>query len=206
MDNELNNLLGFDPSQIDALSCQNNSYYSGDDFFKRELNYPIDKYYTDNFKSINDPKSIVMYVYNQLVCNSIDSISWLRNTQYSKKSDKEDKAHENKKLQILTIEFQTKFISKIDGILKLTQRLFDMTETYEVEYKFASMIKDKFINYICGNSDGATKLQTSIFVDGLIKIIWSARWDYNTKTYIMENEPCSNKYILNNGKWIKTNG
>lgn len=203
---ELDNFLGFDPSQIDAMSCQNNNYYPDDNFFKRELNYPIEKYYTDNFKYVDNPKLIVMYVYNQLVCNSIDSINWLRKTQYSNKSDKEDKAHENKKLQILTNEFQQMFIIKLDGILKLTQRLFDMTETYEIEYKFASMIKNKFIDYIYRGTDEATKLQTSIFVDGLIKIIWSARWDYNTKTYIMENKPCSNKYILNNGKWIKTNG
>ena len=66
---------------------------------------------------------------------------------------------------------------------------------------------DKFINYIVGtNKDKVLYEQVRTLVDGIMKITLSARWEYETKSFILENKPYSNKYILNNGKWTKING
>lgn len=206
-------ILGFDPSQLDIFNKQETKSYDRTNFitsineWERKLNYPIKNYYKEGSEEIYDAKTAVMYVYNQLYKNSIESISWLRSSQYAKKSEKEDKAHENKCLQILTTEFQIIFITKINEIVELTNRIYEKTDTYSWEYSYYKYIKDKFVKYISGKTtDNRTKFQIDSFVDGLMKITLSATWDYDSKSFICENKPFSNKYTYCNGKWIKMHG
>ena len=196
--------LGFDPSQINAISAENN-YNS--DFIRRSLNYPIYNYYKEDKNEIYDAKTVVTYCYNELVKQSFEAIRWLKNSQFAKKSEKEDKAHENKMNQILSFEFQILFYSKFNNIVELSKRISDKLDTYCWEYNYYKFIMDKFINYIVGtNKDKVLYEQVKTLVDGIMKITLSARWEYETKSFILENKPYSNKYILNNGKWTKING
>ena len=194
--------LGFDPSQINAISKENN-YNS--DFFKRELNYPVDNYIKK--ETINDAQSVVLYAYKELMRQSFDAISWLQSSQFKPKSNKEDTAHTNKQNQILSKDFQILFYSKFNNIVELAQRIRCKLDTYCWEYNYYKFIMDKFINYIVGtNKDKVLYEQVKTLVDGIMKITLSARWDYDSKSFILENEPYSNKYILGNGKWTKING
>lgn len=198
--------LGFDPSQINAISAENNYNYNSD-FIRRSLNYPIDNYYKEYKNKIYDAKTVVTYCYNELVKQSFEAIRWLQNSQFAKKSEKEDKAHENKMNQILSFEFQILFYSKFNNIVELSKRISDKLDVYCWEYNYYKFIMDKFINYIVGtNKDKVLYEQVKTLVDGIMKITLSARWEYETKSFILENKPYSNKYILNNGKWTKING
>ena len=198
-------LLGFDPTQLDIFYERKCVWKP--DHFERKLNYPIDNYYKENSEKIYDAKTAVIYVYNQLLKNSIESINWLRSSQFANISDKENKAHENKSMQILTTEFQVLFVSKLNAIIELTNRIYEKTDVYCWEYNYYKYIKDKFAKYIVGKSTNLnTKFQVESFVDGLMKITLSATWDYKTKSFICENKPFSNKYTYYNGKWTKITG
>ena len=202
MNNNDFDFLGFDPSQIDAISKENNY---NTDFFKRELNYPVDNYIKK--ETINDAESVVLYAYKELMRQSFDAISWLQSSQFKPKSNKEDTAHINKQNQILSKDFQILFYSKFNNIVELAQRIRCKLDTYCWEYNYYKFIMDKFIKYIVGtNKDKVLYEQVKTLVDGIMKITLSARWDYNSKSFILENEPYSNKYILGNGKWTKING
>lgn len=202
MNNNDFDFLGFDPSQIDAISKENNYNI---DFFKRELNYPVDNYIKE--ETINDAESVVLYAYKELMRQSFDAISWLQSSQFKPKSDKEDAAHTNKQNQILSKDFQILFYSKFNNIVELAQRIRCKLDTYCWEYNYYKYIMDMFIKYIVGtNKDKVLYEQVKTLVDGIMKITLSARWDYNSKSFILENEPYSNKYILGNGKWTKING
>ena len=176
--------LGFDPSQINAISAENN-YNS--DFIRRSLNYPIYNYYKEDKNEIYDAKTVVTYCYNELVKQSFEAIRWLQNSQFAKKSEKEDKAHENKMNQILSFEFQILFYSKFNNIVELSKRINDKLDTYCWEYNYYKFIMDKFINYIVGtNKDKVLYEQVRTLVDGIMKITLSARWEYETKSFILE--------------------
>ena len=109
--------------------------------------------------------------------------------------------------QILSFKFQILFYSKFNNIVELSKRINDKLDTYCWEYNYYKFIMDKFINYIVGtNKDKVLYEQVRTLVDGIMKITLSARWEYETKSFILENKPYSNKYILNNGKWTKING
>ncbi len=198
-------LLGFDPTQLDIFYERKCVWKPNQ--FERNLNYPIDNYYKENSEKIYDATTAVIYVYNQLLKNSIESINWLRSSQFANISDKENKAHENKSMQILTTEFQVLFVSKLNAIIELTNRIYEKTDVYCWEYNYYKYIKDKFVKYIVGKSTNLnTKFQVESFVDGLMKITLSATWDYKTKSFICENKPFSNKYTYYNGKWTKITG
>lgn len=201
VDKEQIEFLGFDPSKIRVFEDRDNDL---DFLFK--VNYPVENYYKDNFNEVKDAYSVVAYVYNQLVKNSIESINWLYSHQRERKSEKSDKAHESKRQQILTIEFQVLLLSKMKQIIELTNKIFEKTDTYCWGLDVYKHYHKKFSDYIIGKSkDERTKKQAEWFVEGIIKIIMSGTWDYNKLSYILENEKCSVKYIFDNAKWIKMN-
>lgn len=228
--NEINEFLGFDPSKLSIYEDNNENYNvkkedidflgfdpsklrihekDDDEFFGvtfPKRNYPIEDYYKDDFDEVNDTYSVIAYVYNQLIKNSIESINWLSSHQNEKSSDKSNKAHESKRQQILTIEFQILLLSKMKQIVELTNKLFEKTDTYCWGLDLYKYYHKKFSEYIIGKSKNErTKRQAEWFVEGIIKIIMSGTWDYNTLSYILENEKCSFKYIFDNTKWIKMN-
>lgn len=197
-------ILGFNPKDLEIFNKDEKKTVNYNfNYFERKLNYPINDYYSED--NIIDHYDTVIYVYKELVRQSFEAIGWLRASQYAKKSEKEDTAHINKKNQILSKNFQLLFYSKFNGIVELTKRISMKLDTYAWEYDYYKHIMNKFIKYIVGDSkDPVLYEQAKTLVDGIMKITLSAKWDYNSKSFILENKPFSQKYILGNGKWTKT--
>lgn len=202
-------ILGFDPTQLDIYNKEEHRINFGRNEniginIERNLNYPIKNYYDEKSEEINNAETVVIYCYKELIRQSFDAINWLRSSQFKPKSEKEDTAHRNKKNQIISTQFQILFCSKFNNIVELAKRISKKLDTYSWEYNYYKFIMEKFIKYIVGNNkDSILYEQTKTLVDGIMKITLSARWDYDTKSFILENKPYSNKYILGNGKWTK---
>lgn len=191
-------ILGFDPSVLTIYSNSNNS---SPDYYERKLNYPYDIDTKKYESSSNAAQDIVAYVLNAMTRNSIEHESLLLNHKYDKKDDYHDKHHASWQRQVLDCKFYANIYGKMEKILKCIDRLKEKANTYTISNQLYNTWKANMVEYVWDKQSNRQHIEW--FVDGLMKFIFSAVWDYNSKSWILENPICSFRYEFSTEQWKK---
>ena len=190
--NEDLDILGFDPSALRVFGENT-----------RKLNYPYSRKINCYESKTNNAEDIIAYILDSMTRNSIEHEELLVNNQYDKKDTWHDNHHSSWERQVLDWKFYANIYRKMNKIMKCVDRLKEHANTYSISKQVYNTWKANMVNYIWdGNSN---KQQIEWFVEGLIKFIFSAAWDYNNFSWILENPICSSRYEFSTETWKKIN-
>lgn len=193
-------ILNFDPSELSVHFSNSNT---NDYYYKRKPTYPYNNVGCSYESSTNNPEDIIGYVLNAMTRNSIEHENLLMKGQYDKKDDFHDKHHSSWERQVLDWKFYSNIYSKMDKIIRCVQRLKENANTYSISKQTFNTWKANMTSYIWNTE--SKKYQIEWFVEGLMKFIFSAVWDYTTLSWILENPICSFRYQFSTEKWTKIN-
>lgn len=197
-------ILGFDPRQLSSYENKvhgQNNYHSYYD--ERKLNYPyvVNKHAYESHS--NDAADIVSYIINEMTRNSIEHEKLLETNQYDKKDEWHDNHHSSWERQVIDFKFYSNIYRNMSKILRCVDKLKENANTYSISKQLYNTWKANMVKYIW---DGESKkYQIEWFVDGIMKFIFSAVWDYSELQWVLENPICSYRYEFKTEKWVKIN-
>lgn len=197
-------ILGFDPASLCVFgqkerqtTYHNNYSYENE----RKLNYPYESKAGCYESKTNNAEDIIGYVLDSMTRNSIEHENLLKGGQYDKKDEWHDKHHSSWERQVLDWKFYSNIYAKMDKIIKCVNRLKENADTYSISKQTYNTWKANMVKYIW--DEQSNKQQIEWFVEGIMKFIFSAVWDYTKMSWILENPICSFRYEFSTEAWTK---